>query len=61
MKCNHCGHDFYGHTPTADPDVMNCPGCYGGKCSRRKVHDRVASWSLALKFGSPFRIFLSTK
>ena len=36
MKCNHCGHDFYGHTPTADPDVMNCPGCYGGKCATRK-------------------------
>jgi hypothetical protein len=36
MKCNHCGHDFYGHTPTANPDVMNCPGCYGGKCARRE-------------------------
>ena len=36
IPCFHCGHDLYGHTPTANPDVMNCPGCYGGKCSRRR-------------------------
>lgn len=36
LVCNTCGHDFYAHTPTADPDVMNCPGCYGGKCAKRK-------------------------